>query len=159
VTQQQVNRSAVGWTWFAAMMMWLVGSFHAFAGLTGIIDDGFYAEIPDYTFRFNVATWSWIHLVVGVIVVLAGFGVLRGRTWARTVGVALATLSIIANFVWLPFYPVWSIVMMAAGFFVIWALTLHGEEAARAWAEQSTEPDVGKFVEQHGVGENPMAGH
>jgi hypothetical protein len=149
----------VGWTWFAAIMMWLVGAFHAFAGLTGILDEGFYAEVPDYTFRFNVATWSWIHLVIGVVVLLAGFGVLGGRTWARTVGVALATLSVIANFVWLPLYPVWSMVTMTGAFFVIWALTLHGEDAARAWADQSTTPDVGKFVGEHPVGGNPMAGH
>ncbi len=159
MAQREVSRSAVGWTWFAAVMMWMVGGFHAIAGLVGIFDDGFYGDVPDYTFRFDVTTRSWVHLVIGVIIAAAGFGVLGGRTWARTIGVILAGLSILANFAWLPVYPVWSLATMVAAFTVIWALTAHGQDAARAWNEQSTDPDVGKFVGDHRVGGDPMAGH
>lgn len=159
MAQQETSRSAVGWTWFGAIMMWLVGGFHAIAGLVGLFDEGFYAEVTEYTFRFDLATRSWVHLVIGVVIAAAGFGVLAGRTWARTIGVILAGISILANFAWLPIYPVWSIATMAAAFFVIWALVMRGEDAARAWAEQSTDPDVGRFFDEHRVAGDPMAGH
>ena len=57
--------------------------------------------------------WGWVHLVVGVIVVVAGLCVMAGQIWARTVGVLLAGLSLLANVAFLAAYPLWSIVMIA----------------------------------------------
>ena len=119
---------AIGWTWFAAVMLWLIGGFHAIAGLVAIINDEFYAITPDYVFQFEVTAWGWAHLIMGVIVFLAGVGLLSGQVWARTFGVIIAVLSILANFAWLPWYPFWSIMMITAGVFVIWALTVHGRD-------------------------------
>jgi len=128
VTQRDVSGWAVGWTWFAAVMMWLIGGFHAIAGLVGIVDDEFYVVTQDYVFQFDVTTWGWIHLIAGVIVFLAGVALLSGQVWARTVGVILAVVSILANFAWLPWYPFWSIIMITVNVFVIWALTVHGRD-------------------------------
>ena len=64
------------------------------------------------------------------VVVLAGFALFSGAVWARTVGVILAVLSAIANFAFIPYYPVWSIVMIAVNITVIWALTAHGRDIA-----------------------------
>lgn len=119
---------AVGWTVFAAVMMWVVGAFHALAGLVAIIEDEFYVLGPEYLYKLDVTTWGWIHLIMGIVVIAAGVGLFSGAVWARTVGVFLAILSVVVNFAWLPWYPVWAIVMIAAGFFVIWALTVHGRD-------------------------------
>jgi hypothetical protein len=73
-----------------------------------------------------------IHLVAGVIILLAGFGLFSGAVWARTVGVTLAVLSAIANFLTIPYYPLWSILIIALDIFVIWALTAHGRDVIRA---------------------------
>ncbi len=62
------------------------------------------------------------HLSLGVLVVLAGAALFTGAMWARVVGITLAGLSMIANFMWLPYYPVWAIVLIAVDAFVIWAL-------------------------------------
>lgn len=62
------------------------------------------------------------------MILFAGFGLFSGKVWARTVGVILATLSAIANFAFIPFYPLWSLVMIAINMFVIWALTVHGRD-------------------------------
>jgi len=134
VTQQEVSGAAVGWTVFAAVMMWLIGGFHAIAGLVALIEDEFYVLTPDYIFQFDVTTWGWVHLIVGIVVILAGAALFSGAVWARTVGVILAVVSILANFAWLPWYPFWSIIMITVNFFVIWALTVHGRdiEVARA---------------------------
>ncbi|HSF86396.1 MAG TPA: hypothetical protein VLG28_12180 [Acidimicrobiia bacterium] len=128
MTQREISEGAIGWTWFAAAMMWLIGVFHAIAGLVGIVNDEFYAVTADYVFQFDVTAWGWIHLIAGVIVFFAGVGLLSGQVWARTVGVILAIGSILANFAWLPWYPFWSILMITFGVIVIWALTIHGRD-------------------------------
>lgn len=132
MTTREYSPAAVGWTWFAAIMMWLIGSFHAIAGLVAIVDDEFYVVTPEYIFQFDTTTWGWIHLIVGVIVFLAGVFLLTGQVWARTIGVIIAVISIVANFAWLPWYPIWSIVIITIGVFVIWALTVHGRDITQA---------------------------
>lgn len=124
------NRSgaAVGFTMFAAFMMILIGSFHIIAGLAGILEDEFYTVTPNWVLQLDAASWGWIHLIAGVIVLLAGFGLFSGAVWARTVGVIMATVSAIANFAWLPYQPFWSLTMIAINVFVIWALTVHGRD-------------------------------
>jgi hypothetical protein len=124
----QRSSAAVGWTMFAGIMLILIGAFHAIAGLSGIIKDDFYAVTPNYVLEFDVTTWGWIHLIGGIIVVFAGFGLFRGAVWARTVGVIVAAVSALVSFAWIPFYPVWSIVLIAIDVTVIWALTGHGRD-------------------------------
>ena len=121
---------AVGFTLFAAFMMILIGAFHIIAGIAGILEDEFYTVTPNWVLQFDVTTWGWIHLIAGIVVLLAGFGLFSGAVWARTVGVIIATVSAIANFAWLPYQPFWSLTMIAINVFVIWALTVHGRDVA-----------------------------
>lgn len=132
MTGQQPNSWAVGWTWFAAVMMWVLGAFHAIAGLVAIVNSEFYVVTPIYFLRLDVTAWGWIHLVVGIVVFVAGVYLLSAKTWARVIAVFLAVLSILGNFAWLPWYPVWSILMITAGVFVIWALTVHAHDIEAA---------------------------
>jgi hypothetical protein len=130
------NRSgwAIGWTAFAGFMMIMMGSFHAVAGLVGIIKDEFYVAgagpNAKWVFEFDATTWGWIHLLMGVVVVLAGIGLFSGNVAARTLAVILAVISAIANFMWLPYYPVWSVTIIAIDVAIIWALTAHGRDIA-----------------------------
>lgn len=123
--------AAYGGVVFAAMLMILAGTFQAVQGLVALVNDDFYVTGEEYIFRFDLTTWGWVHLVLGVIVGLAGAALLRGAVWARTVAVVLAGLSILANFLWLPHYPVWSLTVIAFDVFVIWALVVHGRDVAR----------------------------
>lgn len=125
---QQRSSAAAGWTMFAGIMMMLIGFFHGLAGLSGIIQDDFYAVLPNYVLKLDVTTWGWIHLIGGIVIVLAGFGVFSGAVWARTVGVILAAVSALVSFAWIPLYPIWSIVLIAIDVTVIWALTVHGRD-------------------------------
>jgi hypothetical protein len=126
--ERQPSGAAVGWTMFAAFIMILIGSFHAIAGLAGILEDEFYAVTPNYVFEFDATTWGWVHLIGGIIILLAGFGLFSGAVWARTVGVIVATISAIISFFWIPLYPVWAITIIAVDVAVIWALTAHGRD-------------------------------
>jgi hypothetical protein len=119
---------AVGGTVFAAVMMLMVGVWQALAGLIAIFENEFYAQTRNYLFQFDATTWGWIHLLVGLLVAFAGWGLLSGQTWARIVGITLAALSATANFLFIPYYPFWSILIIAVDIFVIWALAAHGRQ-------------------------------
>ena len=119
---------AAGFTMFAAVMMIMVGVFQAIQGLVGIFENEFYVPTRNYLFQFDATAWGWTHLLLGLLVAFAGWGLLSGRTWARVVGVTLAALSATVNFLFLPYYPLWAILIIAVDIFVIWALTAHGRE-------------------------------
>ncbi|HEY2802320.1 MAG TPA: hypothetical protein VGJ67_00205 [Actinomycetota bacterium] len=127
----QENRSgaAVGYIMFASFILIMIGIFHAIDGLAAIVNNNFYVPLGDYVFKFNVTTWGWIHLIGGIIILLAGFSLYGGAIWARTVGVIVALISAIASFASLPYYPIWSIIIIILDVCVIWALTLHGRDA------------------------------
>jgi hypothetical protein len=114
---------AVGFTAFAAMMMILIGFFQAAMGLVAVFNQDFYVATENYIFAFDVGTWGWIHLIWGVIVLLAGFAVLSGQTWARFVGTIIAIVSAIEAFAFIPYQPFWSIIVITLSVLVIWALT------------------------------------
>jgi hypothetical protein len=126
--QRPVSSWAVGFTLYAAVLMLMIGFFEALAGLVAIFENEFYLTTRNYLFQFDVTSWGWIHLVVGLIVALAGWGLLSGRTWARVVAITLAVLSATANFLFIPYYPFWSLLLIALDVFVIWALTAHGHD-------------------------------
>jgi len=111
-----------GWIVFAGVLMILGGLMTLFAGIAAIADDDVFVATRNYVFEFDLTGWGWVHLVVGVVITLAGFALFQGSTWARVVGVALAGLAMIANFLWLPYAPFWAIVLIALYGFVIWAL-------------------------------------
>jgi hypothetical protein len=120
---------AVGWIMFAAIMMLLIGFFHVIAGLVAIVDDNFYVATKEYVFQFDRTTWGWIHLIFGIVVFLAGLSLFKGAIWARTVGVLLGVISAVVGFAWLPWYPIWGILIVVVAVSVIWALTVHGRDA------------------------------
>ena len=122
---------AVGTTITAAIILIIGGICHAMEGVVGLATNEFYVSTQNWLFKFDVTTWGWIHILVGAIAVLAGIGLFSGAVWARTVAVAIAAVSILVNFVWLPYYPVWAILIIAFDMFVIWALTAHGRDASR----------------------------
>ena len=93
-----------------------------------ILENEFYVATRNYLFEFDATAWGWIHLVLGAIVAFAGWGLLSGQTWARIVGITLAALSATANFLFIPYYPFWSLLLITLNVLVIWALTAHGRE-------------------------------
>jgi hypothetical protein len=127
-TRPQPSAWAVGWIYFAAAMMIMIGIFHAIAGLVAIFDDEFYVATRNYVFQFDATQWGWIHLIFGILVAVAGGYLLTGSVVARTVGVFMAILSAVLGFAWLPYYPVWAVVIIAIAVSVIWALTAHGRD-------------------------------
>ena len=129
---RQPSGAAIGWIFFASMMMTLIGIFHIFTGIGGIAKDDIYVRTANYLFQFDVTTWGWIHLVIGLIILFAAFGLYSGAVWARAVGVSMALVSAFAGFVWMPYYPIWGITFVVIAISVIWALTAHGRDVVDA---------------------------
>ena len=126
----EVSNWAVGWTAFAGIMMVVSGIWWIISGLVAIASDTFYIVGEEYIFQFDATTWGWIHLLVGILVLVAGFYLFTGAVWARTIGVIIAVLMALIAFAWLPWYPIWAILFIAVSVFIIWALTVHGHDIA-----------------------------
>jgi len=122
---------AVGITVTAAVILIIGGICQAMQGLTGIVTNEFFVRTEEWLFKLDVTTWGWIHLLLGVIAVIAGIGLFWGKVWARTFAVIVAVVSTVANFAWLPWYPLWSSVIIAFNMYAIWALTAHGRDINR----------------------------
>ncbi|MHB9861013.1 DUF7144 family membrane protein [Streptomyces sp. YIM S03343] len=113
---------ATGLTAFAAVMLFLVGVLAVFRGIMAIAEDDIFVTTREYVFRFDLTGWGWVHLILGAVGVIVSLGLFSTATWARVGGVGIAALVIVANFLSLPYYPVWSVVMIAMSGFIIWAL-------------------------------------
>jgi hypothetical protein len=124
--QEPASGWALGGVAFAACILTLVGFFQIIAGLVAIIDDDFYVVASNYTFDLDASGWGWIHLLIGILLVITGFGLFNRSAWAGYTAIFLAMLSAIANFFFIPYYPFWSILVIALDVWVIWALTRPG---------------------------------
>ncbi len=122
---------AAGGTVFAATVMIMIGVFQILMGISAIASDSFLVIRGSYTYNVDVTGWGWIHLGLGVLIVLTGLGIFSGATWAKVAGIVLAVLSAVDNFLFLPYYPIWSMLLVALDVFVIWALaySLHTASA------------------------------
>ncbi|GAA4112523.1 MULTISPECIES: hypothetical protein [unclassified Streptomyces] len=119
-----------GWIFFAAVMMIIGGAMAILEGIAAIAKDDLFVRTSNYAFTFNLTSWGWIHLIVGIVVLLAGCALFSGALWARVVGIFVVGVSLIAHFLWLPYYPFWSVILIAIDTFVIYALcTAHPERA------------------------------
>jgi hypothetical protein len=119
---QTVSPWAHGIAVFAGLVMIIGGAFQALEGLAAVVNDQWLVVRPEYIFAFDLTVWGVIHLLVGLALLVIGVSLLRGQTWARVAGMVAAVISAIMNFVFLPFSPLWAILIIAIDMLVIWAL-------------------------------------
>ncbi|MFM9378949.1 hypothetical protein [Gordonia sp. VNK21] len=96
--------------------------FQAIAALVGDDTLVVFDETTDYVYEFSLTTWGWIHLVVGIIGLLIAWGLFRAAEWARVAAIVIAAISIVSNFLWLPYTPWWSILVIVLQIIVIWSV-------------------------------------
>lgn len=129
---REVSGGTAGLVVFAGVMMMLIGTMHALTGLSALIENEFFVVGPNYAYEFDVTAWGWLHLIYGVILIAAGWQVFTGATWARIVGMTLAMFSAIGNFLFIPYQPVYAILMIALAVLVIGALAAYSPRDSRA---------------------------
>lgn len=106
----------------AAIVLLTIGILHVLSGISALMKDDLVVAGPEYIYQFDTTAWGWIHLALGVIVAAVGVMLFTGATWARVGAMVICALSLLANFLWLPHYPWWSVVMIVLDVFVIWAV-------------------------------------
>ena len=116
---------AAGFALTAAVIMIMTGIFQALEGLTALIDDSFYVRVAAYAFDVDVTAWGWAHLILGILVATTGAFIIRGDAWARAGGMIVVLLAAVANFLFIPYYPLWSILIIALNVTTIWALAVY----------------------------------
>jgi hypothetical protein len=125
----------MGLIFTAIMLMVFGGSLHFLQGLTALLSDDFYRVRPGYDIGLSVTAWGWLQIVIGTVMALAGMFLLTGALWARLVAIGVTFLSAIGSFYSIPYYPVWSILMLALEIAILWALLAHGRDFAEASGE------------------------
>lgn len=119
----------VGWIWFGGMMMILAGLFNIITGLAAIFANRVYVATPARLLLFDISTWGWVHLVLGVLVLATGIAIMAGQLWARVVGAVLVMLNALTQLTWIAVNPWWSLAVIALDIVVLYALIVHGREA------------------------------
>ena len=121
--------SWVGWIAFAGVMMALVGSFHIVQGLVALFDDDIFVVAESgLLVSVSYTTWGWVHVIGGVVLVIAGLCVFGGQVWARAVGVVLALASAVTSLGFMGAYPLWAVVVIGLDIVIVLALTVHGSD-------------------------------
>jgi len=113
---------AEGVAQFAGIMLCVVAGFQILEGIVAIANDSVLVKGLKYTYKFDVTAWGWIHLAIGVIALAIGIAIVTGRTVGYLGGIAVAALGALSNFAFLPYYPLWSVTIIAFNVLVIWAL-------------------------------------
>jgi hypothetical protein len=121
-----------GWIVFAGVMLLIAGSLNLFYGIIAAVNDEWVVFTNRADVYLDVSEWGWVHIILGGIVFLAGIGVFSGNILARIVGVIVASVSLLANFLFIPVYPLWALTVITIDVLVIWALTAHGSEMREA---------------------------
>jgi hypothetical protein len=120
----------VGWVLFAAVILFTAGFINIIEGLVALFKDEYYLVRPSgLIVQVDYTTWGWVLLVFGILLVLVGYGVAVGQTWARVSGVILACLNAVVNLGFISAYPLWIVLVISLDVIVVYALIVHGREA------------------------------
>lgn len=123
-TSHPVRRGlAAGITMLAATALLISGTLSILRGIAGVTEDEVFLIPSEYIYQLDVSAWGWVHLVLGVLLVVVALGMMVNAAWARIFAYCLAALPIIANFLSLPYYPWWSVILIVMDLIVIWAIS------------------------------------
>ncbi len=113
-----------GWAAMAGILMIVVGAFKAFSGFIGLFNDEWIVRGFNAYFFIDISALAWWYILIGLILVLAGLAAMQMKAWGRWVGVIAVGIAMISEFMWLPIYPIWSILLITMYFFMIIGLVI-----------------------------------
>lgn len=131
MSDNQLNSTTsngTGWIVFAAIMMIMSGFFHGIAGLVALFKDTVFVVGTSHLVVADYTAWGWAHLLISALLIVSALSLLAGRLWGRIIGITLASLSALANFAFIPAYPLWSIMIIVFDIFIIYSIAVHGGE-------------------------------
>jgi hypothetical protein len=131
------SKSMAGWIGFAGIVLLIVGSIDFFQGLIALFEDDYFVVTRAGFLAVDLTAWGWIMLIWGVLLVLAGLGLLAAQGWARWFAIVVVSLNFIAELGFLgnSQTPVWSLTVITLNIIVLYALTAR-------WSESKAELDT-----------------
>jgi hypothetical protein len=126
----QRSRFWAGWVVFAGWLMIFIGALDVLEGVIAVVRGRYYVLTANQIIVFDLRTWGWITLAWGIVVALAGLGVLTRHAWARWFAVVVMSLNVIEQlgFVGSAQYPLWALTIIAFTGVVIYALIVHWDD-------------------------------
>ena len=121
--------------------MLTTGAWAMLMGVSALFTDAIYDAPAQYVYGLDGSVWAWVHLTLGVLTAAAGIWVMRGGTGPRAVAVTVVVLGAVVVFLFVPDYPVWSVLGILLDLIVIWALTA-GQRARRAQSSAQRGTDM-----------------
>jgi hypothetical protein len=121
------KKLGVGWLAFAASLLVIVGIFKIFDAIWAFkYDDELAGDVRTIVFDQDLTAWGWIWLLLGILLIVAGFAVVKGMEWARWFGLVVLAAAAIANYSWIVWAPLWTLVLEAIYGAAIYGLLVYG---------------------------------
>lgn len=120
----------VGWVFFGATLLVLIGAMQIVQGLGAIFKPDFFVTTENSVFVLSLTQSGWTHLIIGVLALMGGIGTLAGVAWARIISVIVTVLAMLASIAYITTFPLWATFVLVIGAFIIYAFTVHGAEAS-----------------------------
>lgn len=114
-----------GMTAFAASLLIVLGAFNLVHGFSALFYNRIFELQPVF---FDITTWGWVHVLVGALLGVVGYGLMQAWLWARIAAIGLVMLNMVTQMVALPAYPWWSLAIIVLDALILWALMAHGDE-------------------------------
>jgi hypothetical protein len=113
-----------GWITFAGIMLIVAGAIDFFNGIwaLGASDTSFDTIFWDG----NLDAWGVFYLILGLVLIFAGFGIFQRATWAVAVGIIVSAVAAILNMFWVFAYPIASLVLIILNVLILYALIVYG---------------------------------
>ena len=122
-----MDNKGEGWMIFAAVALGVAGIMRIFDSIWAFRYHGSVPEnLQNALWGHTLKNYGWLWLVVGIILILCAFGVMARSQISRWIGIFAGAVAAISAIWWMPYYPVWSLVYIGVGIFVIYALAAYG---------------------------------
>jgi hypothetical protein len=120
------DERGAGWVTFAGILLLIIGTLNTIEGIAAISKSGFFVNDTKYI-AGDLRAWGWTVLFIGIAQVLLGLGVFARNQFARWGGVAVLGLNSIAQLMFIPAYPFWSLAIFSLDILAIYGLVAYGD--------------------------------
>ena len=109
---------------FAAAALLLTSGILTFlVGVFALSADDLVIAGPGYEYTFQITGWGWTNVVTGMVLGAFAVALFLNAQWARAAAIIVTCLAIVVTFLWMPYYPTGSVVLIALDVVAIWGVT------------------------------------
>jgi hypothetical protein len=113
---------------FASILLFVIGFFNMIYGIAAIANSHVFVAGAHYVIG-DLRAWGWVTLILSVLQLVAAGGILMGNQLARWFAVAVVGINAIEMMFFIPAYPFWALVIIAADVVALWGLCAYGSRA------------------------------